>query len=260
MISCARFKLWFELKNVGCRRNECTIGDIYEFSRWLKESDGQMVELPVTQDPSIKKIVDDTWYQLGKEFEELYARLSLEIPEKLMPRTELSFHEQVKLLGYLCVEIADLPGDILEIGVWKGKSLALMERLSSDDTKIVGVDPCELPGQFAELTEFVVHLIPKASVVVGHSEKIAQDVVSFSKKFKLIHIDGGHERFNVWTDFLVYSHFLVADGYIVFDDYNDSAVKAAIDEMHGYGLFDKFNVIGAPTNFPNSFVIQRRRK
>ena len=45
-----------------------------------------------------------------------------------MERTELSFHPYVKLLGYLCLEIDRLPGDIVEIGVWKGKSLAFVRR------------------------------------------------------------------------------------------------------------------------------------
>ena len=179
----------------------------------------------------------------------------------LMARGNISFHEDVKLLGYICLECSNLPGDILEIGVWKGKSLAYMQRLSPPNTKIVGVDPCELSGQLQDLTYFKELLFNEAVIIVAHSEKAVPKVSSISKKFKLIHIDGGHSYHNVWLDFLLYERFLVPGGYIVFDDYNDlehsPEVGLAVNDLFRNGFFDGYTVIGSISDFKNSFVIRR---
>jgi len=204
-----------------------------------------------------KEICDKIWMDLTQDFE----RAKNSNPQLRMARENLSFHEDVKLLGYLCLECSSLPGDILEIGVWKGKSLAYMQRLSPPNTKIVGVDPCELSGQIQDLTYFKELLFDNADIIVAHSEKAVAQVSSISKKFKLIHIDGGHSYQNVWMDFLLYERFLVPGGYIVFDDYNDyehsPEVGSAVNDLFRNGFFDKYTVIGSMSEFKNSFIIRR---
>jgi len=201
--------------------------------------------------------VDNTWDSLTVDYENFYDSML-----KPMIRRELSFHENVKLLGYLCAETYYLPGDILEIGVWKGKSLALMDRLSPRSIQLIGIDPCEISGQLEELTGFLNGLIPRASVIVDYSERGAKDVLSISQNFKLIHIDGGHLEHHVWTDFLIYSNFVVPGGYIVFDDYLDEKhspeVKIAIDHMLRLGIFKDFEILGLCKKFNSSFVVKRK--
>ena len=203
------------------------------------------------------ELVNSTWESLTSSYQKVYDEMS----PKYMARTELSFHDQVKLLGYLCIETYHLPGDVLEIGVWKGKSLALLERLSPRNTKIIGVDPCEIEGQRQELREFIIKLIPNAIVLVNYSERAVKDVTSNSQAFKILHIDGGHLEHHVWTDFLLYSKFMVKGGYVIFDDYNDEKhspeVKIAVDDMFRKGLFNGFNVIGVIKGFESSFVLQK---
>ena len=203
-----------------------------------------------------KEICDKVWTELTHEFENAKAANS----QLQMSRDNISFHEDVKLLGYLCQETSNIIGDILEIGVWKGKSLAYMQRLSPPNTKIVGVDPCELAGQLQDLTYFHNKLFNTAEIIVQFSEKAVHQVSSVSKKFKLIHIDGGHMYHNVWMDFLLYERFLVPGGYIVFDDYNDTKyspeVGLAVNELHRKGFFDKYTVIGSIPEFKNSFIIK----
>lgn len=203
-----------------------------------------------------KKICDDVWTDLTAEFDKAKAAN----PKPQMPRENISFHEDVKLLGYLCQETCNITGDILEIGVWKGKSLALMQRLSSPNTRVIGVDPCELPGQVQDLQYFHAQLFNTAKIVIEYSEKAVPHVTSISKKFKLIHIDGGHNYNNVWLDFLLYERFLVDGGYIVFDDYNDTQyspeVGVAVNDLHRKGFFDRYIVIGSIPEFKNSFVIK----
>ena len=203
-----------------------------------------------------KEICDKAWIELTSEFED--AKVAN--PQLRMSRNNISFHDDIKLLGYLCQETSNIIGDVLEIGVWKGKSLAYMQRLCPPNTKIVGVDPCELAGQLNDLTYFQKKLFSTAEIIVQYSEKAVHQVSSVSKKFKLIHIDGGHTYHNVWMDFLLYERFLVTGGYIIFDDYNDTKsspeVGLAINELHRKGFFDRYTVIGSIPEFKNSFIIK----
>ena len=214
-----------------------------------------------------KSLVEKEWSNLTKQFELAQSNIPtrswmdfLLMKEKYMSRKELSFHDHVKLLGYLCIDVHSIPGDILEIGVWKGKSLALMDRLSSNETKIIGVDPCELPGQLPELKYYQEQLFQSAEIITDYSEKAISAVSDISQKFKIIHIDGGHSYHNVWMDFLLYERFLVPGGYIVFDDYNDlefsPEVNPAVNDLQRKGFFERYKIIGAETEFNNSFLIQ----
>ena len=209
-------------------------------------------------DPAAIARVEKAWSSLSHDFERIYATFV----NPPMIRTELSFHEYVKLLGYICIDTEMIEGDILEIGVWKGKSLALMDRLSTPETRVIGIDPCELAGQKEELSVFIEKLLPHANVIVGYSEAAIEHTLTLSKSFKLIHIDGGHKKRHVWTDFLLYSHFLVPGGYIVFDDYGDDEhspeVRPAVDQLQLMGLFDQYFVIGQISSFEKSFVIRKR--
>ena len=204
-----------------------------------------------------KEEVDSTWDQLGLDF----IAADNELLTKFMPRRELSFHDQVKLLGYLSKNLSTLDGDIVEIGVWKGKSLALMERLMGQECQVIGIDPCELPGQKEELAYFRSKIFPNCTVVVNYSHLAMPNVLGLTKKIKLFHIDGGHQAINVWLDFLIYNPFVISGGYIVFDDYNDykhsPEVRPTIDEMLALGLFANYEVIGATVEFPNSFLLKK---
>ena len=210
-----------------------------------------------TANTKIRQHIEETWASISEQFDNLHASMP-----KFMERQELSFHEHVKLLGYLCMDTFNMPGDIVEIGVWKGKSLALMDKLAPRGTKVIGVDPCEISGQKDELTTFVSELIPNATVVVNYSERAIKDVLSLSTKFKILHIDGGHQEHHVWSDFILYSQFVVPGGYVIFDDYADDKhspeVKIAVDQMYRKSLFDGFDVLGPIDGFLNSFVLRKK--
>jgi len=202
--------------------------------------------------------VDRVWNELTRDFEQTYASM----PVKFMQRTELSFHDMVKLLGYLCIDLAPLAGDIVEIGVWKGKSLALMQRLAQPTTKLIGIDPCELQGQFEELGFFHRALFYDCHLIRAYSQLAIEKTLEISRRFKLLHIDGGHLGFNVWMDFLIYEHFVVPGGYVVFDDYTDKnyspEVGPTVDRMRAFGVFERYDVIGSVPGFENSYLLRRR--
>lgn len=221
------------------------------------ENNGGAFRLDCTHDKRNISKVNNTWEQLTTDYQKVYEKIT----SPTMARSELSFHEQVKLLGFLCLETYQTPGDLLEIGVWKGKSLSLMGRLCQRGTKIVGVDPCEVEGQKEELATFINALLPEATVLVDYSERAVRQVAAISKSFKVIHIDGGHQAHHVWADFILYSGFLARGGYLVFDDYGDERhspeVKTAVDELFRGGLFENFEVLGPIDGFLNSFVLKR---
>jgi hypothetical protein len=212
----------------------------------------------IVSDPNASAEVERVWDELTSEFDAVNARKL----RHYMKRREVSFHTHVKLLGYLALSLKDAPGDILEIGVWKGKSLALMHRLGGASAKAIGIDPLEVEGQAKEIRIFQKKIFPDITVVQGYSEYAAEQALAISHSFKLFHIDGGHLTKNVWIDFLAYGQFVLPAGYLVFDDYADKEfsleVGPAIDRMREIGLFDGWDVIGQVEPFTNSFVLRRK--
>ncbi len=211
----------------------------------------------VLKDAVTTAAIDQIWAKVSADFESANAVM----PVRFMARTELSFHPYVKLLGFICLLLRDTPGDVVEIGVWKGKSLAFMDRLTGSTSKIIGIDPCELPGQSQELAYFRQQLFPKCAIIQRYSQDAIEDTLQLSPAFKLLHIDGGHKREHVWADFLLYERFIVPGGYVVFDDYADHQyspeVGPAVDRLRQRNLFAGYEVIGQPPSYENSFVLRK---
>lgn len=219
---------------------------IQELNRFIDEHEAE---------GSISRI----WEQIGDDF--IRAQASLP-PEHAMRRQELSFHDHVRLLGYLCLLLRGVPGDLVEIGVWKGKSLALMNAVANGERRVIGIDPFELRNQFEEFSHYRQELLPESNVIRGFSELCAEHFYAMNPKVALLHIDGGHAGRNVLLDFLLYSPSVVHGGLVVFDDYGDwqysPEVGPAVDLLRAGGYFQKFHVIGCVHGFENSYVLQRR--
>lgn len=212
-------------------------------------------------DPELKNIIDDVWESVGQAFTETQAILP---PELAMPRRELSFHSHVKFLGYLCwlLENSNVAGDIIEIGVWKGKSSAFMNEICQHQRRIISIDPMELPNQMHELGFYHAHLFPEVNLVRGYSEHSIERVLAFNPQTILLHIDGGHLGRHVLVDFLLYSQTVVSGGFIVFDDYGDHQfspeVGPAVDLLRAGGYFSGYDVIGVVPGYENSYLIQKK--
>lgn len=211
-----------------------------------------------TGNPELTGSVTQVWNLIGQHYEQAQASLP---PERAMQRRELSFHDHVRLLGYLALLVDDLPGDLVEIGVWKGKSLMLMNEVCNHERRVIGIDPFELDNQFEEFSHYHDLLLPDAVVIRGYSELSAERFYNLAPKVALLHIDGGHTRRHVLLDFLLYSPSVVPGGFIVFDDYNDfqhsPEVGPAVDLLRATGFFQGFNVLGSVHGFENSYVLQR---
>lgn len=211
-----------------------------------------------TSNPEMTASISQIWNLIGQHYEQAQASLP---PEQAMQRRELSFHDDVRLLGYLAVLVGDLPGDVVEIGLWKGKSLMLMNEVCNRERRVIGIDPFALPNQFEEFSHYHELLLPNATVLRGFSELAAERFYNLGPQVVLLHIDGGHTSRNVLLDFLLYSPSVVPGGFIVFDDYRDflhsPEVGPAVDLLRAAGFFKGFNVLGGIHGFEASYVLQR---
>jgi hypothetical protein len=209
-------------------------------------------------DPVISADVEQVWNKVSAEFDKVNARKF----HRYMERHEISFHTDVKLLGYLVRSLRELEGDVLEIGVWKGKTLTFIDHLVGVPHQTIGIDPLEVDGQVDEVAYLQKRLFPDITVIRSYSEDGVDQVVAKSQRFKLLHIDGGHFARNVWLDFLVYERFVVPGGYLVIDDYGDHEfcpeVGPTVDRLHELGLFADYEIIGQVQPFPNGYVLRRK--
>lgn len=115
-------------------------------------------------------------------------------------------------------------GPALEIGVYKGKYLALMRATLSD--RIVGVELC--PGGHAEdaVTEIINHVRAAAGhaddlrIVVENSRDLSAeellDMLGAAPAF--IHVDGGHDIDTVFHDLEMCAAIIRPGGVIALDD------------------------------------------
>lgn len=211
-------------------------------------------------DRELRLKIESSWLRIGKKynyFDSVYG-------SPKMNRRELSFHDEVKLLAYVGVATDSVPGDFLEIGVWKGKSLALIREFTSPVKKVIGIDPLSLPGQAEDFLYFfdsILAPLGDIKIIDDYSERALSKVLKLTTTLSAIHIDGGHGINNVLTDFILYQGFLSIGGVIVFDDYRDSVhspeVKPAVDFIVAHLLQDRYSVVGTLEEFPNPFVIVR---
>lgn len=199
--------------------------------------------------------IEKHWENLSLELDVLARELKVR-----MARQEMSFHSDIKLLGFLSKILSEIEGDILEIGVWKGKSLFFMEKFSKLGN-IIGIDPCEFENQSEEIQFYRESMKSKSVLIQNYSELALPQLLNISTKLKMLHIDGGHLEKNIIWDFMLYAPLLISGGYLIFDDYMDNQfspeVKPTVDLLKKNGFFRDFQIIGIIHEYPNSFVLQK---
>jgi len=210
-------------------------------------------------DSELSKFIDTHWEQLDHDFHLIQDQIP---DDHRMSRSEISFHQDTKLLGYLTLMSINIPGDILEIGVWKGKSLAFMNRLKQNARKVIGIDPLELHLQAEELNYYKNSIYPDGVIIPTYSELALEKFLQVSNQLSLLHIDGGHATRHVIVDFLLYEQHVVSGGFVLFDDYRDfdysPEVGPAVDLLRVGGLFKNYKILGNIPGFESSYLLQKQ--
>jgi len=178
-----------------------------------------------------------------------YLRAHDSIDGWLYPDDVLLFQEINALQG-----LSKVNGDLLEIGVYHGKSAILLGYFPRQEERLVVCDLFQSQGQtrenqaerqvwYPELTRKTFeenylrfhHRLP--SIVVCPSTKLIQ-IGSLTRTFRFIHIDGSHLYSIVRRDIHTAKLLLKNKGVVAFDDYRSihtPGVAAAIWQEVFYG-------------------------
>ena len=132
-----------------------------------------------------------------------------------------------------------LLGDILELGVWKGKSLILLALLSQEEEQLVGVDMFP-DSVFESAHQNLLSFVPEKSnqvklEKVDTAELTHSDLMDyFSKPLRLAHIDAGHEYHEVIHSLVLVAPMMSTYGVLVLDDYCDREFPGIEAAMYGF--------------------------
>lgn len=118
-------------------------------------------------------------------------------------------------------------GDIAEIGVWKGKSLALLALLSETSIPIYAMDLfCDdlLEQTQQNIAKFTSEQqARRIQYITGNTADYNTEYLQglFKNKLRFLHIDAGHEYHEVLHTLTLTAPFMHDHGIIVMDDYHD---------------------------------------
>lgn len=143
---------------------------------------------------------------------------------------------------YNLLELSKGKSKICEIGVNAGHSLLLMvsvnpnaEYLLFDLNAHRYTKPC---------VQYIREAYPSAKIteIYGDSNITLKEYIASNKlhTFDLIHIDGGHEDKTVENDFVCTKELLTKDGIVIFDDYNFSNIREAINKYADEGVISEY--------------------
>ena len=112
----------------------------------------------------------------------------------------------------------------LEIGVFRGQTLALIRMLANlkgKECKIVGITPLDTTdghweSNYAEDIDLLHATFDLEQPIIIKGLSTDKDIVSKTKNFDIVYIDGGHEYDVVKQD--LENYCLKADKYLVIDD------------------------------------------
>lgn len=125
-------------------------------------------------------------------------------------------------------------GDIVEVGVYHGKSLVLLSLLKNQGEKIIGFDLFDADHEERtrdNLKNF--GSSEQVSLVRGYTSEIGQDDLNtmLPSPLRFLHIDAGHEYHEVLEQLHLFSPYVADRGIIAMDDYQDRefpGIEAAV--------------------------------
>jgi len=126
-------------------------------------------------------------------------------------------------------------GNIVEIGVYKGKSFSFLSHLTKQNETLFGYDT--FPEDYYESSKLALEKYGasvKYELIKADTSELNDDDIKAKidgKLIRILHIDAGHEYHEVFHSLLSFSPYVVDAGIIVMDDYQDPefpGIEAAV--------------------------------
>ena len=135
------------------------------------------------------------------------------------PLDQLAFFELLAVQNQI-----QAGGDIVEVGVYHGKSLVLLSLLKNQDEQLIGFDLFDADHE--ERTRDNLNNFgssEQVSLVRGYTSEIAQADLNamLPSPLRFLHIDAGHEYHEVLEQLHLFSPYVADRGIIAMDDYQD---------------------------------------
>lgn len=130
---------------------------------------------------------------------------------------------------------SNIKGNIIEIGVYKGKSFSFLSHLIKENETLFGYDT--FPEDYYESTKLALEKYGasvKFELIKADTSELNDDDIKAKidgKVIRILHIDAGHEYHEVLYSLLSFSPYVMDNGIIVMDDYQDPefpGIEAAV--------------------------------
>jgi predicted O-methyltransferase YrrM len=203
---------------------------------------------------------------------------SIDLLGEIVSNGVQTFHHHYHILYDIADSIKKKEINYVEIGCYAGGSACLM--LQRKETNVISIDIGEPISEEVVLNNIKKHNIHKNnfSYIKGNSQilETKERLKSIMNEYKyqeidILFIDGDHSFNSIHNDFNLYEDLVSIDGYIVFDDYNDSqyspdvngAVNNIVSNLKNYEVIGTIeNSLGAyPSSLieGNCFIIKKIR-
>jgi cephalosporin hydroxylase len=160
-----------------------------------------------------------------------------EIEGWFFPLDQLAFFELVAVQNQMQVG-----GDLVEVGVYHGKSLVLLSLLKKEEEKLLGFDLFD--ADHKERTQDNLNNFGRSeqvTLVRGYTSEIAQGDLDkmLPSPLRFLHIDAGHEYHEVLEQLRLFSPYVADRGIIAMDDYQDREFPGIEAAVLDFAEFDR---------------------
>lgn len=125
-------------------------------------------------------------------------------------------------------------GDIVEVGVYQGKSLVLLSLLKNQNENLLGFDLFGDDHEQITLENMALYGDGRGlKLIKGMTGELGEGVLEelLPAPLRMLHIDAGHEYHEVLEQLMLFSPFVADAGIIAMDDYQDRefpGIEAAV--------------------------------
>lgn len=169
-----------------------------------------MVVGPVLRHPKPKSQLES---EMSDQILDRYLAVSTDLEGWFHPVAQYLWHF---LLDYQ--EASQIIGNTMEIGVYRGKSAALMALHTQENEKAVFCDKFFNP-ETKDMLSSLMKGAPTFLEKTSYSITPTSDLKDLQHSFRFIHIDGGHAGGESYADLKLADELLSEDGIICLDDF-----------------------------------------